>query len=244
MTTTCGIYKLTSKSGGTYIGSSCRTERRFKDHRRELLAGNHKNNILQKAFNKYGPLTEEVILICKREDLLMYEQIFLDELRPRYNLPGIAGHIEMTPAVRAKISASGMGRQVSKRSRLMSGLAQKGKTISLERREHLRQVNLGKRHTPETLAKMSKASTGRKPSLEGIEKRRKARTGVPLTESHRASLKAAWVTRKTKNYGYTKSSEAMKRAQAALVGVPLSSEHRAKLKAAWVRRRARGQAET
>jgi group I intron endonuclease len=76
-----GIYKITSLSTGRlYIGSSCRIKLRMKAHYRELMRGTHQNRFLQRCFDKHGSsnFRFEIIKECKKEDLLKFEQKYLD----------------------------------------------------------------------------------------------------------------------------------------------------------------------
>ena len=52
---TVGIYKLTNLSNGKiYIGQSVNVEDRIYKHKMALKGNYHKNDHLQKAWNKYG----------------------------------------------------------------------------------------------------------------------------------------------------------------------------------------------
>ncbi len=76
-----GIYKITSLSTGRfYIGSSCRIKSRMKAHYRELMRGTHQNRFLQRCFDKHGSsnFKFEIIEERKKEDLLKFEQKYLD----------------------------------------------------------------------------------------------------------------------------------------------------------------------
>jgi group I intron endonuclease len=76
-----GIYKITCNSlGKIYIGSAQKLSQRFWSHRNNLSKNKHPNYKLQRAWEFYGEesFVFEPILICRKEDLLMYEQKFLD----------------------------------------------------------------------------------------------------------------------------------------------------------------------
>ena len=50
-----GIYKITCLTNNkSYIGQSVSIKRRWATHKRELAAGTHYNEYLQRAYNKYG----------------------------------------------------------------------------------------------------------------------------------------------------------------------------------------------
>lgn len=77
-------------TGRHYVGQSLQVSRRLRTHRRELEGNNHVNKRLQRAWNKYGPecFSFAQILVCRPEDLTMYEQHITDMYRPTgvYNL--------------------------------------------------------------------------------------------------------------------------------------------------------------
>ena len=74
---TSGIYKITHvASGKFYIGSAVNVEKRVTNHKHELRKGVHHNKRLQNAWLKYGAdaFVFSTLLICSKENLLMYEQ--------------------------------------------------------------------------------------------------------------------------------------------------------------------------
>jgi len=209
----CGIYRLVFHDGGVYIGSTNNFTRRFRDHRRELEKGTHKNPVLQKAFDKYGGYTEERLIICEPGMLLQYEQACLDCIKPRYNLSGIAGKIEMTPEVRAKISASNIGHNkynCPERRRKLSE-ASRGRAVLPETRGKISASvkARGYRHPPEVVRRIANAARGRPLSEETRRKLSEAQKGKQMSDEHKANLRAGWVKRKAA--GHTPSAEARKK---------------------------------
>ena len=84
-----GIYRILNKiNGNCYIGSSLNVEKRYKHHLSTLRHNSSRCSILQKAFNKYGEDNFEfqVILCCKPEYRLYYEQQLIRELNSQYNV--------------------------------------------------------------------------------------------------------------------------------------------------------------
>ena len=78
-----GIYKITNnKTKKIYIGSSINILRRWVEHKSELNKNTHKNNKIQKSWNKYGNnnFTFTIIEECEKELLISREQFYLDEL--------------------------------------------------------------------------------------------------------------------------------------------------------------------
>ena len=67
-------------------------ERKWK-HFSELRKNTHGNRKLQRAYNKYGAeaFAMEPIITCAKSMLIWYEQQFLDQLQPEYNICKRAG---------------------------------------------------------------------------------------------------------------------------------------------------------
>lgn len=178
----CGIYSITSPSGNKYIGSSIDIHSRWSGHRCELSKNRHHSSALQNASNKYGleNLEFKVELICGEKDLLLYEQIYIDYLKPEYNICPIAGRTT--------------GYKHTKESLEKMSKIHKGKILSEEHRAKLRKShrrlkpNLGKKASEETRAKMSAVRKGRKMSPEAIEKLRQSKIGKPLSEAHKKAI--------------------------------------------------------
>lgn len=87
----CGIYQIRNKvNGKVYVGSSVNVRRRWVEHRRDLRRGNHYNQHLQRAWNKYGESSFEFLLVeeCGEELLEDNENRWLQAKKPEwvYNL--------------------------------------------------------------------------------------------------------------------------------------------------------------
>lgn len=109
-----GVYKISSTlDDRVYIGSSNNIERRWKEHRRDLKSGVHKNAHLQRFYSKYGDcLKYEVLCECHKNELLVFEQMYLDSGYELFNCSSIAGRVEMTEEVRKKIGNRLRGRKL------------------------------------------------------------------------------------------------------------------------------------
>lgn len=84
-----GIYWIRNKQNNKiYIGSSKNIRKRFLEHKWALKNNKHLNNRLQNSFNKYGLDSFEflIILKCHPDMLIWYEQQFLDQCKPDYNI--------------------------------------------------------------------------------------------------------------------------------------------------------------
>lgn len=197
-----GIYGLKAPLGdGLYIGSSKDVDERMKYHLKQLHGLYHPNRILQSAFNKYGELSKNLLLVCEEKNLLLYEQAFIDFYNPRYNISKIAGRVEWTPELRSYFAKINTGKVMSEETRQKQSLSLKGKPWTEKRKQaHIDQGGISE----ETRAKLSKALKGIKRSPETIEKMRKAqqkwrvRLMPPWTEERRAKFLATRARNKGK----------------------------------------------
>jgi len=215
-----GIYAITAPSGSKYIGSAVDFGLRWKQHLYHLRAGKHHNAPLQKAYAKYGEaaLVFSKLLICSKENLLMYEQIVIDATSPEYNICRVAGSqlgVKKSAETRLKMSASQLRRpprtaetkekiRLSNLGRIQSAESKEKTTASLlaywsspsVREEHCqRQQKVAA--NPETRAKISAALKGRTKSEEvrarmsAAKKGRPSdRKGIPRTEEAKANISA------------------------------------------------------
>lgn len=77
---TVGVYKITNQSNGkVYIGQSVDVEDRIYKHKMALRGNYHKNDHLQKAWNKYGEdsFIFELIKSCKVRYLDRFEKLYI-----------------------------------------------------------------------------------------------------------------------------------------------------------------------
>ena len=89
-----GIYQIINKvTHHKYIGSSYNLLKRFKDHKILLKYNKHSNRHLQNAWNKYREEAFEfkTLIYCDINNLLLFEQIFIDYINPEYNILKLAG---------------------------------------------------------------------------------------------------------------------------------------------------------
>jgi len=143
--------------------------------------------IISRALIKYGysNFSLQILEYCDIADLTEREQYYLDKLNPKYNILKIAGSSlghKLTEETKAKISKSiflkkKMGIYVNEKSALYGRTHSEetralmaikkfgannplfGKTHTEESKELMRQKALGRKHSEETLLKMS-ASKG------------------------------------------------------------------------------------
>jgi group I intron endonuclease len=85
----CGLYEIAcSANGRRYIGSSMRCRIRVGNHFGAMARNTHYNRHLQAAWNKYGmeSFSARPLLVCAQKDLIFYEQMAVDVLKPEFNL--------------------------------------------------------------------------------------------------------------------------------------------------------------
>lgn len=90
-----GIYMIQSiiKPERIYIGSAVSISSRWRQHLNRLSRGVHHSLKLQRHYNKYGinDLIFTILKECSKEELIRYEQSYIDTLNPYFNGCKIAG---------------------------------------------------------------------------------------------------------------------------------------------------------
>ena len=177
-----GIYKWTNKfTNEIYIGQSKELSKIFINYFNFSYLKNRNNLIISRVLIKYGysNFSLEILEYCNEADLLIREQYYFDKLNPKYNIFKIAGsslNYNHTEETKAKISKSLKGFYVKEKSKLIGKLPsygteetkalmsiQKskennllfGKVRSDKTRELIRQKALGRKHSEDTLLKLS-----------------------------------------------------------------------------------------
>jgi len=163
-----GIYKIQNTvNGKRYIGSAVDLKRRWCEHRVLLRRGEHTNQKLQRAWDKYGEAVFEFIpmLLCNPSDLIPHEQLALDGLKPEYNIAPTAGSslgVKHTPEARARMSAA----KRSPKARARMSALRTGAKASLETRARMCVARVGKKNSSKTRARMSAGQVGKKKTPE------------------------------------------------------------------------------
>lgn len=158
-----GVYKIENKiNGHLYIGQSFCIERRFLEHKSELKRNIHHNERLQNAWNLYGEnaFSFAIIKECKdREELNYYETYFVENYKKDkgrdfvYNLGRTGDAKNTSDETRKKLSENNA--MNNPLYRLKISLKNKGRKMSDETKEKLRQNHLGKKLSEETKRKIS-----------------------------------------------------------------------------------------
>src|SRR3990167_742146 len=90
-----GIYHIVNKiNGKIYVGSAMDLRQRKNAHFSELRRQVHRNQILQRAYNKYGEnnFKFKIVALCPMEYLIKLEQWFIDNCSSKYNIAPKAGN--------------------------------------------------------------------------------------------------------------------------------------------------------
>lgn len=169
----CGIYKITSPSGRVYIGESKDIERRWKSYKSMFNCKNQTK--LLNSFKKYEVKnhTFEIIEECLFEELRCRERFWQDKFNA------------LNEGLNCKLTECGEVKQVCcEETKMRMSQAQKGKVVSEETKQKLREVNsgeknhfYGKKHSEKTKEKISKAHRGKVVSDKTREKQRQNNLG-------------------------------------------------------------------
>jgi len=149
-----GIYKIQNIiTKDFYIGSAIHLMKRKANHFYNLRKKNHPNIHLQRVWNNYR---EEnfiflILLYCEPLELLRYEQWFIDNYKPRYNILRTAGN-----CLGHKRSIISRIKQSETRKKLKSKIWNAGKPWSKEMKQKLSDVHKGKSQSLECKLKRSK----------------------------------------------------------------------------------------
>lgn len=158
-----GIYKITcTPNSKIYIGSSKNIKARILRHFSMLRGDRHPNINLQASFNKYGAdkFICEHIIYCSEDNLLLYEQIAIDGIKPEFNVALVAGAPNkgrvFSQEVRDKISKSLIGN-----TRTLGFKHSEATRKAMPFRTPGHRFSIGYSPTDETREKISKAGKGR-----------------------------------------------------------------------------------
>lgn len=186
-----GIYHIKNLvNGKRYIGSSVDIGSRWRHHKSVLNRSVHHSIVLQRAWRKYGESNFEfaILLLCNKDDVLKYEQAFLDKIQPEYNIA-------------TDVQASGAGRKVTPETKQKLREANVGKKLTEEHKRKIGESQIGKRLTEEHKRKISEGRTGVNMGHVAWNK------GRAQSEETKRKLSEAVLGKKNHAYGKTLSEE-------------------------------------
>lgn len=137
---TCGIYWIRNKiNNHIYVGSTTDVKRRRREHKTELKRGVSSHRLLQYAVNEYGlnNFSYKVLITCHPDMRKWYEQQFLDQWNPEYNMhprSDSSKGYKYSEESKKKISLTQTGCKHSEETRMKMRVSQK-KRRETERRE-------------------------------------------------------------------------------------------------------------
>lgn len=175
-----GIYAIVNTvNGRQYIGSAVNLKARLKHHRTMLRVGRHVNPKLQNAWNKYGESSFKFELIktgMPVNQLPALEQQHIDAALSS-GLYNLVLNLALSTGKRGRL-----GKPLSEEARRKRSESQKGRTVSEETRQRLREA-----WTLEAKARMSLLSNAYTHTPETIEKLKNRK----FSDEHKAKLSKA-----------------------------------------------------
>lgn len=169
----CGIYKIQNiLNGKVYIGSSVHIMSRWSRHRTDLIKNKCCSIRLQNSYNKYGleNFKYSIIEECSIDELIIREQFYIDifdSYENGYNSAPKAGNT--------------LGYSPTQETRDKISKAMKGEKNPF----------YGKKHSEESLKKMSESHSGVKLSEEQKKKIGDTQRGIPkkpFTQEHKLNI--------------------------------------------------------
>ncbi len=167
-----GVYSIfCTPTKKFYVGSAYNIRKRWNGHKAALNVGKHRNQYLQRAWNKYGQgaFVFEVLEECTPANALVREQIWLDSAieigTPIFNssLKTSGGGGSPSLETRRKLREAGLRRKHSLETRMKMSVAQKRprKPQHPSWRKAISEANRGRKCLPEFGEKVSKRMTGK-----------------------------------------------------------------------------------
>ena len=209
-----GIYLIICTSNGArYVGSSKDVSVRKHTHWYSLRTGKSHNVHMQNAWNKYGASSfafEILEIVTDPSTITNREQYWIDLIQPEFNKAKTAtsgftslGHSDETKLRLANIQRQRMQspdlrqrlRDAATEQNKTQGNGAKGKPVSEERKQKLREANKRQFSDPQSRARHSQLAKDAMTS-EVRDKIRQAKLGIKQTpdviETRRRALTQAW----------------------------------------------------
>lgn len=217
-----GVYEIVNTvNGKRYIGGTVDFHRRWGLHCRQLRAGKHHSQKLQRAWNKYGEATFKFlpILTCQPSMLLFYEQQLLDKVKPEYNI-----------ALDAQAPTRGRPRSAETKAKLSAKATAQMAVPGV--REALSKANKGRKRTAAQIAATAAGNRGKtisdahKAAISASRMGNTSSRGRKMSEQQRAGLIG-----NVHAAGHTHSDAWRKYMSERMMGRTFSEEQRANISA-------------
>ena len=223
-----GIYKITSPSGGTYIGLSNDIYYRF--HSSYKLFGCKEQKKIYRSLKKYGVEnhTFEIVHILKTENLSKSEIISeLNKLEIHYikkfnsfngdnpefglNLTRGGDLMVLTKETWDRINNSKKGRKQSEETKIKRRKSLKGRKPSPQTIAAVILSNTGITRSPETRKKLREANLGKKQSPETIKKKVDSRNHRDVSFETREKLRKSKMGKNNPMFGKPSWNKGLKK---------------------------------
>lgn len=180
-----GVYAIVNRvNGNKYIGSSKDVAHRFKTHVILLNNKKHHSNHLQHAWNYYGSVNFDFVVIeeCEVCVLIEREQFYIDTQNPMYNVCAMAGtrkNTKHSEETKQKLRNANIGKKASDETKMKMSESRKGKASY--------------KRTVETIQKMVNSRAGWKHTDESKQKISESRKGIPLSQKNKDGISNAMI---------------------------------------------------
>lgn len=160
-----GIYRIDLGNDYFYYGSAKNLDKRAAAHLNDLKARRHKNNIMQRNWDKYGVFDFVVLSTCPESQQLVMEQTLLDKYvgQPKCaNILCVAGNMsgyKHTEASRKKNSDAHKGVRLSDETRKKMSDHQKTSPVAKAHLASITALNVGRPRSEASRKKSSVAIT-------------------------------------------------------------------------------------
>ena len=206
-----GVYRIDLGGGWFYVGSAKNLVKRESQHRSDLRRGVHCNQIMQRAYDKYGQFSLSVLERYPVDEILQREQELLDANISDPNCANISPTaanclgVKHTDETRSRMSAAWMGHSVSSNTRAKISAANTGYKHTDATRANMSAAQIGRTHSDDTKAEHRAAHSAALTGYKHTDKARanmsaaqKGRKRAPLTDAHRANMSVAQYARQAR----------------------------------------------
>lgn len=180
-----GIYRIELGNGYFYIGSSVDLRRREIAHRTDLSSLRHRNDKMQKCWNKYHTFVFSIIELCDKNELITKEQLLLDKYFDDIK------NVNLAPCAK---NCSGIKHTDTARKNVSD--SHKSSVLVAAHMKKLAVLNKG-RIKPESVRRVTSESLKKSPrAIAQREEMNKKKIGVPRSSETKQKLsdagKAYW----------------------------------------------------